>query len=97
MSTVAWEVHLGAHQRLQALQLHQPLNRLVIDLTATSAQLRRDAPVPIPPLMTVVDLTNATLQSRIFITPLQHLDLVVEGAARQLCHLEQRGQWVLLP
>jgi hypothetical protein len=28
---------------------------------------------------------------------LQHLDLVVEGAARQLCHLEQRGQWVLLP
>jgi hypothetical protein len=28
---------------------------------------------------------------------LLRLGLVVEGAARKLSHLEQRGQWVLLP
>jgi len=71
--------------------LHQALNRLVIDLATTSAQLSRDAPIAIPPLMSVVNLTNANLQILIFIDPLLHLGLVVVGAARKLSHLEQRG------
>lgn len=60
----------------------------MIDLTATAAQLSRNAPVAIAPFVAVINLTYANLQIRIFIDTLLRFGLVVERAARELSNLE---------
>jgi hypothetical protein len=95
--TTVRAVFLGAYQGFKAMSLHQTLNGLVVDDLAGMTQGERDAPIALTALVALIDGSDSRSQPSESVACFKHFGLVVAGAARQPCCLEQREQRVVLP
>ena len=68
----------------QTQQLHQPLNRLMIEIKPTIAQFCRDTTIAISTFVFVVDSNNLCFYVCIFICLVHLLCMIVKGCTRQL-------------
>jgi hypothetical protein len=69
----------------------------MVDPITQLANRGGDAPIAVAALVAFEHSSDAVFQLLVFVTRLQRLSLVVEGAARQACYLQQSGDGLLLP
>lgn len=77
--------------------MHQALYCLQVDASPRLAQVGRDAAIPVSSFVLVIHGTDVLLQRRVSIRAGEDLALIIEGAARQTCDLEQKRQLMMMP